>query len=90
MNFKAQDIPTEKIEKVFNNLPPKVKTVVVVLGMGTAFFFSVSEACKSATTFAKEGVPPIVEGFNMLKHGSADMIVDEPCERRIVDESSAA
>ena len=90
MNLRELDIPNEKIEKMIDNLPPKAKTAVIVFGAGAVFFLSLSEACKSATTFAKEGVPPIVEGFNMLKHGSTDMIVDEPCARRIVDESSAA
>ena len=96
MNIKAQDISNfgEKIEKVVNALPPKVKTMVIVMGTGAVFFFSVSEACKSATIFAKEGLPPMVENFNkginMLKQRGTNVIVDEFCEAELADESSAA
>lgn len=96
MNIKAQDLSKfgKKVEEVIDALPPKAKTVVVVLGTGAIFFYSVSEAYKSATTFAKEGLPPIIENFgkgiNMLKQENSNEIVDELCDIQIVDESSAA
>ena len=92
MNIKAQDISNigEKLEKAFNSLPPKVKPVVVVMGTGAIFFFSVSEAFKSANTFAKEGLPPMVENINKLKQGTTGVIIDEFCETQIVDDPSAA
>ena len=96
MNIKAQDISNigKKVEGIINSLPPKAKTVVVVLSTGAIFFFSVSEACKSATTFAKEGLPPMLEnlnkGINLLKQGNSNMIANKVCDTQIVDESSVA
>lgn len=96
MNIKAQDFSNlgKKVGEVIDALPPTAKTVVVVLGTGAVFFFSVSEACKNATIFAKEGLPPMVEninkGINLLKQGSPTVIVDEPCDAQIVDDPSAA
>jgi len=96
MNIKAQDISNfgKKVEELVNALPPKAKTVVVVLGTGAVFFFSVSEACKNATVFAKEGLPPMVEninkGINLLKQETPTVIIDESCDTQIIDDSSAA
>lgn len=96
MNIKAQDFSNfgKKVGEVIDSLPPTAKTVVVVLGTGAVFFFSVSEACKNATILAKEGLPPMVEninkGINLLKQGTPNAIVDEPCDAQIVDDPSAA
>ena len=92
MNIKAQDLSQigEKLEKAFNDLPPKAKPVVFVMGAGAVFFFSVSEALKSANTFAKEGLPPMVENINKLKQGTSGISIDEFCETQIVDDPSVA
>jgi hypothetical protein len=92
MNIKAQDISIigEKLEKVYNDLPPKVKPVVVVMGAGAFFFFGMSEAVKSLNTFSKEGLPPMVENINKLKQGTSGVIIDEFCETQIVDDPSVA
>lgn len=92
MNIKEQDLSkfAKKAEEIIDALPPKAKTVVVVLGAGTIFCYSVSEVCKNATTFAKEGLPPMVENIIRLKQGASGMIIDEFCETQIVDDSSAA
>ena len=96
MNIKAQDISnlSKKVEEVIDNLPQKAKTTVVVLVSGAALFIGVSEAFKSITTFAKEGLPPMVEnlnkGINLLKQGASNVIADEVYDTQIIDESSAA
>lgn len=96
MNIKAQDCSSvvEKVGEMVDTLPPTAKTIVVVLGTGAVFFFSVSEAFKNATIFAKEGLPSMVEdinkGINLLKQTTADVIVDEPGDTQILGDSSAA
>ena len=68
MNTKMQNMNTwgEKAEGIINVLPPQARTWVVVLGSGAFLLLSFSEACKSATTFAKEGLPQIVDNLNKV------------------------
>lgn len=96
MNIKAQDCSNvvKKVGEMVDTLPPTAKTIVLVLGAGAVFFFSVSEACKNATFFAREGLPLMVEdiskGINLLKQTTATVIVDESGNTQILDDSSAA
>lgn len=96
MNNKTANIYSciEKIEDMINTLPPKVKTVVVITSTVTICCCSISEACKSITVLAKEGLPPIVENINkcviMLKSSSSNELDDRICETQVADESSIA
>lgn len=96
MNIKAQNLSNlgEKVVEVINTLPPEAKTVVVGLGTGTVLVFGLSELCKNATTFAKEGLPSIVEninkGKNLLKRETPVAIADAPRDTQTVDDLSAA